>query len=38
MIAVAGLLRLKAGGAATDLAIHARAQWPLFDLPAMAVS
>ena len=38
MIAVAGLLRLKAGGAASDLAIHARAQWPLFDLPAMAVS
>jgi N6-L-threonylcarbamoyladenine synthase len=36
MIAVAGLLRLKAGGASGDLAIHARAQWPLFDLEAMA--
>jgi N6-L-threonylcarbamoyladenine synthase len=32
MIAMAGLLRLKAGEAARDLAIHARAQWPLFDL------
>jgi N6-L-threonylcarbamoyladenine synthase len=36
MIAVAGLLRLKSGGASGDLAIHARAQWPLFDLKAMA--
>jgi N6-L-threonylcarbamoyladenine synthase len=35
MIAVAGLLRLKSGGASADLAIHARAQWPLFDLAAM---
>jgi N6-L-threonylcarbamoyladenine synthase len=34
MIAVAGLLRLRSGGAADDLAIHARATWPLSDLPA----
>ncbi|MEN9705250.1 MAG: tRNA ((37)-N6)-threonylcarbamoyltransferase complex transferase subunit TsaD [Pseudomonadota bacterium] len=37
MIAVAGLLRLKAGGAPDDLAIHARAQWPLFDLGPLGV-
>jgi len=37
MIAVAGLLRLKAGGTATDLGIHARAQWPLFELQAMTI-
>jgi N6-L-threonylcarbamoyladenine synthase len=34
MIAVAGLARLKRGGAATDLAIEARAQWPLMSLRA----
>jgi N6-L-threonylcarbamoyladenine synthase len=34
MIAVAGLARLKAGGAATHLAIEARAQWPLMSLHA----
>jgi N6-L-threonylcarbamoyladenine synthase len=32
MIAVAGLARLKAGGAARDLAIESRAQWPLTSL------
>lgn len=32
MIAVAGLARLKAGGAAQDLAIESRAQWPLTSL------
>jgi N6-L-threonylcarbamoyladenine synthase len=32
MIAVAGLARLKAGSAATDLAIESRAQWPLVSL------
>ena len=32
MIAVAGLLRLRRGGAATDLAIQARSQWPLMEL------
>ena len=34
MIAVAGLLRLKRGGQAQDLAIQARSQWPLMDLVA----
>lgn len=34
MIAVAGLARLKQGGAATSLAIEARAQWPLVSLRA----
>jgi len=34
MIAVAGLARLKAGGAARHLAIEARAQWPLMSLRA----
>jgi N6-L-threonylcarbamoyladenine synthase len=34
MIAVAGLARLKAGGAAAHLAIEARAQWPLMSLRA----
>jgi N6-L-threonylcarbamoyladenine synthase len=34
MIAVAGLARLKAGGAAKHLAIEARAQWPLMSLHA----
>ena len=29
MIAMAGMLRLKRGDAAKDLAIHARSQWPL---------
>ena len=29
MIAMAGMLRLKRGDAARDLAIHARSQWPL---------
>jgi N6-L-threonylcarbamoyladenine synthase len=32
MIAVAGLARLKLGGAAGDLVIEARAQWPLMSL------
>jgi N6-L-threonylcarbamoyladenine synthase len=32
MIAVAGMARLKQGGAATNLAIEARAQWPLTSL------
>jgi N6-L-threonylcarbamoyladenine synthase len=32
MIAVAGMARLKQGGAATNLAIQARAQWPLTSL------
>jgi N6-L-threonylcarbamoyladenine synthase len=32
MIAVAGMARLKQGGAATTLAIQARAQWPLTAL------
>jgi len=32
MIAVAGLARLKQGGVAADLAIHAQAQWPLTSL------
>jgi N6-L-threonylcarbamoyladenine synthase len=32
MIAVAGLSRLKQGAVATDLTIHARAQWPLASL------
>lgn len=32
MIAVAGLARLKAGCAASDLAIESRAQWPLASL------
>ena len=35
MIAVAGLLRLKRGGADIDLAIHARSQWPLMELAGM---
>jgi N6-L-threonylcarbamoyladenine synthase len=34
MIAVAGMARLKQGGAATHLAIEARAQWPLMSLRA----
>ncbi len=34
MIAVAGMARLKHGGAAADLAIQARAQWPLTALAA----
>jgi N6-L-threonylcarbamoyladenine synthase len=34
MIAVAGLARLKQGGAATHLTIEARAQWPLMSLRA----
>ena len=34
MIAVAGLKRLEAGQR-DDLAIHARAQWPLDSLPAL---
>jgi N6-L-threonylcarbamoyladenine synthase len=37
MIAVAGLARLKQGGAATTLAIEARAQWPLMSLHAPSV-
>jgi N6-L-threonylcarbamoyladenine synthase len=36
MIAVAGMARLKQGGAAPDLAIQARAQWPLTALRALA--
>jgi tRNA A37 threonylcarbamoyltransferase TsaD len=32
MIAVAGLLRLKRGGASADLTIQARSQWPLMEL------
>jgi N6-L-threonylcarbamoyladenine synthase len=36
MIAVAGMARLKQGGAAPDLAIQARAQWPLTALAAPA--
>jgi tRNA A37 threonylcarbamoyltransferase TsaD len=36
MIAVAGLARLKQGGAAANLAIQARAQWPLTALRAPA--
>ena len=32
MIAVAGLLRLKRGEGSFDLAITARAQWPLTDI------
>ena len=35
MIAVAGLLRLKAGQH-DSLAIQARSQWPLESLPAVA--
>jgi N6-L-threonylcarbamoyladenine synthase len=38
MIAVAGLARLKAGGAAKHLAIEARAQWPLMSLRAPGVN
>jgi len=38
MIAVAGLARLKAGGAAKHLAIEARAQWPLMSLHAPGVN
>jgi N6-L-threonylcarbamoyladenine synthase len=34
MIAVAGLARLKQGGASDNLAIEARAQWPLMSLRA----
>jgi N6-L-threonylcarbamoyladenine synthase len=34
MIAVAGMARLKLGGAATHLQIEARAQWPLMSLRA----
>jgi N6-L-threonylcarbamoyladenine synthase len=34
MIAMAGMARLKQGGAATHLAIEARAQWPLMSLRA----
>jgi N6-L-threonylcarbamoyladenine synthase len=34
MIAVAGMARLKQGGAAAHLAIEARAQWPLISLRA----
>jgi N6-L-threonylcarbamoyladenine synthase len=34
MIAVAGMARLKQGGASTSLAIEARAQWPLMQLRA----
>jgi N6-L-threonylcarbamoyladenine synthase len=34
MIAVAGMARLKQGGASTNLAIEARAQWPLMSLRA----
>ena len=34
MIAMAGLARLKQGGAAGNLAIEARAQWPLSSLRA----
>jgi N6-L-threonylcarbamoyladenine synthase len=34
MIAVAGMARLKQGGAASHLAIEARAQWPLMSLRA----
>jgi N6-L-threonylcarbamoyladenine synthase len=34
MIAVAGMARLKQGGAATHLTIEARAQWPLMSLRA----
>jgi N6-L-threonylcarbamoyladenine synthase len=34
MIAVAGMARLKQGGASTHLAIDARAQWPLMSLRA----
>ena len=37
MIAVAGLARLKQGGAAKHLAIEARAQWPLMSLRAPGV-
>jgi N6-L-threonylcarbamoyladenine synthase len=36
MIAVAGMARLKQGGAAANLAIQARAQWPLTALRAPA--
>jgi N6-L-threonylcarbamoyladenine synthase len=38
MIAMAGLARLQRGGAAGDLAIEARAQWPLGSLRAPGVS
>jgi N6-L-threonylcarbamoyladenine synthase len=34
MIAMAGLARLQQGGAASHLAIEARAQWPLASLRA----
>ena len=34
---VAGLARLKQGGAANHLAIEARAQWPLMSLRAPGV-
>jgi len=37
MIAVAGMARLQQGGAATHLAIEARAQWPLMSLRAPGV-
>ncbi len=37
MIAVAGLARLKQGGAVSSLAIEARAQWPLMSLRAPGV-
>jgi N6-L-threonylcarbamoyladenine synthase len=35
MIAMAGMLRLKRGGAAAHLAIEARAQWPLASLNSL---
>ena len=38
MIAMAGLARLKQGDAARDLAIMARAQWPLGSLRAPGIS
>jgi tRNA A37 threonylcarbamoyltransferase TsaD len=34
MIAMAGMARLQQGGAASHLAIEARAQWPLASLRA----
>ncbi|MEO8313774.1 MAG: tRNA (adenosine(37)-N6)-threonylcarbamoyltransferase complex transferase subunit TsaD [Pseudomonadota bacterium] len=37
MIAVAGMARLKQGGASPNLAIEARAQWPLMSLRAPGV-
>ncbi|MEP7313482.1 MAG: tRNA (adenosine(37)-N6)-threonylcarbamoyltransferase complex transferase subunit TsaD, partial [Pseudomonadota bacterium] len=38
MIAMAGMLRLKRGDAATDLFIHARSQWPLTEAGNVAIS